>query len=43
VQYLYFSGAENLLENPGDPILLGIVLCEKRKIGAKCVNPIFET
>ncbi len=41
VKYVYFSGMENLLENPGDPILIGIVVSEKRKIGAKCVNPIF--
>lgn len=41
VQYVCFSGMENLLENPADPLFLGIIMCEQRKVGAKCVNPIF--
>jgi hypothetical protein len=34
---------ENLLENPADPLFLGIMWCEKRKAGSKCVSPIYES
>jgi hypothetical protein len=29
------------MENPCDPILLGMIKTEKGKIAAKCVNPVF--
>ena len=43
IEYVYVSGMENLLENPCDPVLLGIMLTEKLKVGAKCVNEMFYT
>lgn len=33
---------ENLLENPADPLFLGVIWSEKRKSGVKCVNPIYD-
>lgn len=41
VEYIYFSGVENLLEDPCDPVLLGLVKREKRQVAAKCVEPLF--
>jgi UDP-N-acetylglucosamine pyrophosphorylase len=41
IEYVYFSGMENLLENPCDPLLLGMIKTEKRKIAAKCVSSSF--
>lgn len=41
IEYVYFSGMENLLENPCDPLLLGMVKTEGRKIAAKCVGSSF--
>lgn len=41
IEYVYVSGMENLLENPCDPVLLGIMKTEKRRIGAKCVSEMF--
>ena len=41
VEYLCFSGMENLLEEPCDRLLLGMIHTEKRKGGGKCVNPLY--
>lgn len=38
-EYVHFVGMENLMENPLDPLFLGIALAEKRHIAAKCVRP----
>jgi UDP-N-acetylglucosamine/UDP-N-acetylgalactosamine diphosphorylase len=41
VEYVYFSGAENLLENPCDPAFLGKMVKEKKKAAIKCVKSQF--
>jgi hypothetical protein len=41
VEYVYFTGADNLLENPCDPVFLGRVASEGKKAGAKCVKAQF--
>lgn len=35
---MYFSGGENLLENPCDPGFLGRVVLEKKQVGVKCTK-----
>lgn len=40
VKYVYFSGMENLLEVPCDPMLLGMMNCEHRLAAGKCVRPM---
>ena len=42
-EYIYFGGMENLLESPAHPLFLGVMWCEKRKCGVKCVNPIYDS
>jgi hypothetical protein len=41
VEYVFVSGLENLLENPCDPIMLGLMKTEGRTVGAKCVGEMF--
>jgi hypothetical protein len=41
VEYVFASGLENLLENPCDPIMLGLMKTEGRTVGAKCVGEMF--
>jgi hypothetical protein len=38
-EYVHFVGMENLMEDPLDPLFLGMALAEKRHIVAKCVRP----
>jgi len=39
VEYVYFSGMENMLERPLDPLLLGQMVMESKEMAAKCTSP----
>ena len=40
IEYVYFSGMENVLEKPLDPFMLGRLVAERKEMAAKCLaNP----
>ena len=38
---MQFCGMENILENPLDPTMIGLISNSKTRVCAKCVSPYF--
>lgn len=41
IRYVQFCGMENVLENPLDPMMIGLIANSKKRVCAKCVSPYF--
>jgi hypothetical protein len=41
IEYAFISGAENIMENPCDPMFLGKMVAMGRRVAIKCVKPIY--
>lgn len=42
VEYVQINGMENLMQNPCDPVMIGLIINEHKKLVAKCTHSCFH-